>query len=254
MTDPLERLAIQSWCLRAWRKPDEVIARLAQLGIRHVELCGYHADPMDQGSAATLKQYLDAGLQITAFGVHTFTDSREQARRTVAFAKAAGALAISADFAPGGAFVAEQMAREFGIRVGVHNHGRRHKYGMDSALDVLFAEVPFIGLYLDTAWALDSGEDPVALVKKHRSRLVGLHLKDFVFDRAGKPVDVIVGSGNLDLDAVAQYLVETAWQGSVTIEYEGDVADPVPALHRCIEAVRSAFARARGRSAKTAST
>ena len=85
---------------------------------------------------------------------------------------------------------------------------------------------------------LDSGSDPLAVAKQFRERLFGVHLKDFVFDRAGKPEDVIIGTGNLDLNGLLAYLDETAFDGTLTLEYEGDYNAPIPATKQCVEAVR----------------
>jgi sugar phosphate isomerase/epimerase len=98
---------------------------------------------------------------------------------------------------------------------------------------------PRIGLCLDTAWALDSGEDPVKMTREFGGRLYGLHVKDFVFDRAGKPEDVIVGTGNLDLSGLVEACREVDFNGYAVLEYEGDVENPVPAVRKCVEAVRS---------------
>jgi sugar phosphate isomerase/epimerase len=90
---------------------------------------------------------------------------------------------------------------------------------------------------------LDSGEDPLAVARKFQDRLYGLHIKDFVFDRAGRPKDVIVGTGNLDLEGLAAFLTDIAFDGYLTLEYEGDVDDPVPATKECVDAVWAAFAQ-----------
>ena len=69
-------------------------------------------------------------------------------------------------------------------------------------------------------------------------RLYGVHIKDFVFDRAGKPEDVVVGTGNLDLPGLFKAMAEVSFNGSPILEYEGDIENPVPALRQCVEAVR----------------
>jgi sugar phosphate isomerase/epimerase len=103
----------------------------------------------------------------------------------------------------------------------------------------VFAQAsPRIGLSLDTAWALDAGEDPVKMIEEFGPRLALVHLKDFVFDRARKPEDVVVGTGNLPLPNVAAALAKAGFDGELVIEYEGDVANPVPALTACVQAIR----------------
>jgi sugar phosphate isomerase/epimerase len=108
-------------------------------------------------------------------------------------------------------------------------------------LEGVFGETSLnVGLCLDTAWMLDSGEEPVAVAAQFKERLYGLHVKDFVFED-GKPEDVVVGQGGLNLDALAAFLVEMGFDGYLTLEYEGDVDNPVPALRQCCDAIREAF-------------
>jgi sugar phosphate isomerase/epimerase len=115
--------------------------------------------------------------------------------------------------------------------VGIHNHGGPHWLGCARTLQWVFDQTSErIGLCLDTAWALDSREDPVAMAERFGSRLHGVHIKDFVFDRARQPEDVIVGTGNLDLPGLLKTMDAVGFSGAVVLEYEGDVENPVPAL------------------------
>ena len=95
-----------------------------------------------------------------------------------------------------------------------------------------------IGLCLDTAWALDAGEDPVAMAEKFGDRLYGVHFKDFTFDTARKHKDVVVGTGNLDLAGLYEVLKKIDFTGYAVLEYEGDVDNPVPALSECVEVIK----------------
>ena len=67
--------------------------------------------------------------------------------------------------------------------------------------------------------------------------LYGLHIKDFVFDQAGKPADVVVGTGNLDLVALNDTLKGIAFEGFAALEYEADVDNPVGPVTQCVQAV-----------------
>jgi len=142
--------------------------------------------------------------------------------------------------------MAERLAAEYDVRLGIHNHGGRHWLGSSQALRWVFAQSgPRVGLCLDTAWALDSGEDPVKMIEEFGPRLHLLHLKDFVFDRARKPEDVVVGTGNLPLAAVAAALAKVGFAGEAVLEYEGDVANPVPSVSACVKAIRKGLDIAR---------
>ncbi len=233
------RLGIQSWCFRSYKETGKLIEALKLCGVDRIELCGIHIDlnhPQE-----TLKQFSDNGIRISSFGVNGFTTDEAAARKVFEFAVMADFPVISADLASGALDLVEKLCAEYGRKIAIHNHGRKHKLGPVWALEDLFRRSSEnIGLCLDTAWMLDSGENPLEIARKYRSRLYGTHIKDFVFDRAGKPEDVVVGTGNLDLPAYLAYLRETDYQGYLTLEYEGDADNPVPALKQCVEAIRKA--------------
>ncbi|MDE0043549.1 MAG: TIM barrel protein, partial [Candidatus Poribacteria bacterium] len=83
--------------------------------------------------------------------------------------------------------------------------------------------------------------DPVEMAEKYRDRLHGVHLKDFIFARDGHPEDTVIGEGNLRLDALIQLLSDTGYDQFLTIEYEGNVENPVPNCKKCVEAIKNIF-------------
>lgn len=236
-------LAVQSYCFRGFKTNPEVARLTREIGVAAIELCGVHAK---FGEPATfpevLAAYRDAGVAVVSIGVETIDGDEAKARHRFEFARAAGARFMSVSFPLRGLAAAlraaERLAAEYDLRLGIHNHGGRHWLGNADALDWVLGQCgERIGLCLDTAWALDSKEDPVALVRRFGGRVHGLHLKDFVFDRAGKPADVVVGSGNLDLAGLREALGAVGFAGYAVIEYEGDVGNPVPALQQCVGAL-----------------
>ena len=245
MSNELYRsLAIQSWCFRCMKTNAEVISALRSCGVSAVELCGVHVNPLAGEYAKAIKEYADAGIAIASFGVHCFDADVNKGRRIFEFARAAGIKVINATFSPDGLDVAEKLCEEFRIKVMLHNHGRHDLYGSVHAIeDLLTRSSKNVGLCLDTAWILDSGDDPVEVAKRFRQRLYGLHIKDFVFDRAGRPEDTIVGTGNLNLNSLVALLRETRYDGVLTLEFEGEVNNPVPATRQCVDAVKAAFTK-----------
>ena len=166
-------------------------------------------------------------------------------RRPFEFARRANTRVLAVNFAPDTFFkaaaLAQQLAEEYDVRCGIHNHGGAHWLGNREMLTHIFAQSgPRLGLLLDTAWALEAGENPVKMVQKFGERLFGIHLKDFVFDAKGQPQDVIVGEGGLDLPAFVRAVQEIGFNGSCTLEYEAEPDNPLPALARCAEAIRGA--------------
>ncbi|MBN1676208.1 MAG: TIM barrel protein [Kiritimatiellae bacterium] len=241
-------LGVQSYCFRTYDNHADVIKAVQACGLSAIELCGKHLKLADgEEPAPVLKQYTDAGIAVSSYGVNRFSTDEAAARRVFEFAKLAGFGAISTSVGKDGAEptfrMLEQLGEAYDVNLAIHNHGRKDWLGSPETLQQVFAGTSSrIGLCLDTAWMLDSGADPVAIAAKFADRLYGLHIKDFVFDEQGKPEDVIVGTGNLDLKALLALLQSRDFKGYVTLEYEGDVADPVPSTKRCVEAVKATAA------------
>ncbi len=230
------RLGVQSWCFRTYKTTDDVIKAVQACGLDALELCGIHVDVNDSAAVdVALAQYRAAGIALTSFGVNGFSADAATNRPVFELAKKAGIRAISADFAPDAILTIERQCDEYGIKLAIHNHGRHHALGSVAALRDMFAKTtPNVGLCLDTAWMLDSGENPVAVAEMFADRLYGLHIKDFIFRRNGSPEDVIVGTGNLNLPALFDALAKIGFTGYTNLEYEGDVDNPVPSVQACV--------------------
>jgi sugar phosphate isomerase/epimerase len=237
-------LAVQSYCFRGAKDNAKVIEMIKAVGLSNVELSGVHVNFSDESVFdEVIGLYHGAGIRTCGLGVQNFTGNAEVERKWFEFAKRAGATTISATFAlnttPDSFRVAEALADEYDVNLAIHNHGGRHWLGSAEMLGHVFKTTsPRIGLMLDTAWALHSGEDPVAMADRFSERLYGVHLKDFLFDSAGKHQDVIVGTGNLDLPKLFATMRKNGFEGNLILEYEGDVNDPVPSVKECVSAVR----------------
>jgi inosose dehydratase len=246
MTDTKNNLGAQSYCFRHFKDNATVIEKLKACGLSKIELCGVHADFNNENSFdEVVRQYSESGVEIVSIGVQSFSNDEMKERKYFEFATRAGVKFISADFAvealPHCIESAQELAEEYGVKLAVHNHGGKHWLGNAQMLRNIFNHSSEqIGLCLDTAWALDAGENPLKLIEEFGSRLYGLHVKDFVFDRTRKPEDVVVGTGNLNLTQLLSTLEAASFSGYAVLEYEGDVENPVPALQKCVEAVRAA--------------
>ena len=245
MIDFKTELGAQSYCFRHFKDNATVIAKLKECGLDRIELCGVHADFTDESSFdSVIQEYSDAGVTITSIGVQGFKNDDANERKFFEFARRAGAKVISASFdintVPEAFDTASKLADEFDINLAIHNHGGYDWLGNAPTLRNVFSKTSErIGLCLDTAWALQAGHDPLQFAEEFSSRLYGLHIKDFVFDRAGKGEDVVVGTGNLDLPKLFEILKSQNYSGYAVLEYEGDVENPVPAIIECVVAVRA---------------
>lgn len=247
MTDIVSTLGAQSYCYRGFKDLKTVVSLVKETGLSAIELWGGHCDWADpskwESAIAALRK---GGITIHAIGVNGFANDPAKERNYFEFCRRAGVQVITANFSmdsvPDALRAAERMADEYDVNLAVHNHGGHHWLGSAEALRWLFKRTsPRIGLCLDTAWAIDASLDPVKAADEFKDRLYGLHLKDFVYERVRRPVDVIVGSGNLDLKALLAKLRENDFSGYAVLEYEADVQNPVPALKKCVAAVKAAW-------------
>lgn len=244
MSSKVNGLGVQSYCYRGIKTVPGLIAAVKETGVDCIELCGVHIDfAQREQHAGVIEQFRQAGIRIVSIGVNGISGDEAAARPSFDFVKAAGARNISVSFdinaQPACFRVAEQLAEEYDVRLGIHNHGGYDWLGSVAALGWVFKQTsPRIGLSLDTAWAMQTGSDLIKYVETFGERLFLLHIKDFVFDRAGRWQDVVAGSGNLDLARLQTALDKVGFAGDAIIEYEGDVDNPVPALQACVRAVR----------------
>jgi len=246
MTNLSRDLGVQSYTFRAFKDNARVAQLVKEAGLRKIELCGAHANFTDPAQFDTvIATYRDAGVDIVSIGVQGFRNDAATEAHFFEFVRRAGCKTMSVTFrldaTPAAFRTAEKLADKYDIHLAIHNHGGRHWLGCAEMLRHIFATTsPRIGLCLDTAWALDSGEDPVKMAEEFAPRLYGVHIKDFVFDSARKPKDVVVGTGNLNLPGLVAVLKKVNFAGFAVLEYEGDVNDPLPAVKKCVAAVRAA--------------
>lgn len=241
-----DRLAVQSYCYRGTKPLPDLLERVKKTGLSRLELCAVHVDFNDESTFdQAISTCQDAGIELVQIGVETFTGDVAHARKRFEFARKAGIKLISCHFVPDSFDEAHPMVTklcdEYDIDVAIHNHGGYHWLGNMEMLSYVFSQVsPRIGLCLDTAWALDARHNPVKMAEKFIDRLKSTHIKDFTFkpDRMG--VDTIVGEGNLDLPGLLKLLNDHHFTGPAILEYEGDIDNPVPALQKCVEAVKQA--------------
>lgn len=244
-----QRVGVQSWCFRNFKDNAQVVDLLAQVGSKNLELCGVHCnfrDPVQ--SAQVAAYYQQAGITIDSIGVERLSADEAAIRPIFEFAKLARCRTISVDFLPqdlpANFKLADKLAEEYDIRLGIHNHGGYHWLGSMQMLKyVLSITSPRIGVTLDTAWMMDAKGDPVKAVQELGSRLFALHFKDFIFHRNRASEDVIVGTGNLNLVELAKALRTINFSGTAVIEYELQPENPVLPLQGCLKNIVAALAQ-----------
>jgi sugar phosphate isomerase/epimerase len=128
-----------------------------------------------------------------------------------------------------------EQVKAMGMQFGFHNHNYEfQKFGNTTGFEILTkeADARLVCLEMDCYWITQSGNDPVAMLKKYGSRIQLLHLKD---RKAGFPTTQMlgpdaehmteVGSGTINWTAV----LETAEQTGVKHYFvERDNGDLTP--------------------------
>jgi sugar phosphate isomerase/epimerase len=75
---------------------------------------------------------------------------------------------------------AAMKAQSSGLKFGYHAHNYEYKVlGGETGFDVLMRELdPSVKLELDIFWAVEAGQNPQEMMRKHRDRLALIHIKD----------------------------------------------------------------------------
>ena len=185
----------------------------------------------------------DCGLRPVGLGIARLGDASGDAR-WFDTARAIGAAYLTADFDvsafPARIEATAALARAAGVAIAIHNHGAPHWLGNARMLGRFLTDAPpEFGLCLDTAWALDSREDPAAMIRTFAPRLRAVHLKDFAFDRGRTPREVLPGDGGLRLRELLSALREAAFAGELVIETEAPDLSPANARARWIAALEA---------------
>lgn len=185
-----------------------------------------------------------AGLTIMGGGTITWNKNDEAAiRKDFEYARHAGMPLIVAAPTHETLDVVEKLAKEFKIKVAIHNHGPEDKH-FPSPYDVYKAvkgRDPHMGLCVDIGHTVRTGTDPTKAVTELKDRVYDLHVKD-LRDLKDKDSQCIVGQGAIDFPGLFRALVQTNFTGHVGLEYEIDENDPLPGMLQSFAYMRGVLA------------
>jgi sugar phosphate isomerase/epimerase len=238
-------LGVASYSLRNFPRA-RAIEMVKALGMRHVNFKDVHL-PFDLSAAdlAVARQEIEAaGLVIVGGGVITFARDRDDdVQRYFAYAQAAGMPLITATADPTLLPRIERFAKQYDIRVAVHNHGPEDKH-FPSPYDVLRHVKdldPRIGLCMDVGHTTRTGTDVVRAIADAGPRLLDMHIKD-LRDRTDVGTQCIVGEGTIPIAAILRQLEAIGYRGYVNLEYEIDPDAPLPGMKQSVAYMRGALA------------
>ena len=124
-----------------------------------------------------------------------------------------------------------QRMKSSGLRLVYHNHAHElERFGDQTGLDTLFGAAAGDALQaeLDTYWLQFGGANPAAWIRRFKSRVPLVHLKDMAVVQ-GNPVDAEIGEGNLDWIEIlgACRDAETRW---LVVEQDAPRRDPMESV------------------------
>jgi len=137
----------------------------------------------------------------------------------------------------------EKLVKEFDIRVGYHEHGKRPNDPNYKVWDPKFVmslvkdRDSRIGACADTGHWATSGLKPLDCLRILRGRIISCHLKDRPVIGEQKP-DVVYGTGVSDVKGMLDELKQQGFNGNISIEYEANWDNSVPDVKQCIDFVR----------------
>jgi sugar phosphate isomerase/epimerase len=250
------RLGVASYSLRKFPL-DKTLEMVKALRTPYVNFKSVHLpyEKSPQELAALRKQIEAAGFQIVGGGTITFDkDTDEDVRRYFEYARAAGMPLMVATGAPTVLPRVEKFARQYDIKVAIHNHGPEDK-NFPSPYDVLKhvqGMDPRMGLCIDIGHTVRTGTDVVKAIGDAGPRLLDMHVKD-LRDLKAKESQCIVGEGELPIADIFRALDAIHYPGFVNLEYEIDADDPLPGMKQSFAYMRGVLAGLAPAGARTAS-
>ncbi len=169
---------------------------------------------------AILKELRKKGVKLVAFGVVNGNTEAEW-KQLFAFADAMGIQTINSEpkeeFLP----LVGQLASQYKIKVGIHNHPNPTPYWNPSIVlaAVAKANSDYVGACADIGHWVRSGLDPVACLKQLEGHVKSVHFKDLEA-KSPETHDVHWGTGVSNVAGVIAELKRQGFKGNISAEYE----------------------------------
>ncbi len=198
-----------------------------------------------QAEAEAVQAYTAAGIALHAVGAVSFSSGDEaDLRAKFEYAKRAGVpVIVAGDPAPEILPRVAEFARQYDMRIAIHNHGPEDKL-WHSPLDVLRAVKgmdPRLGCCIDVGHTARAGTDVVQAIREAGPRLFNVHMKDLT-DASRKESQVAVGRGILPVREIFEALMAIGYPGYVDLEYEIHPDDPMPGVIESFAYMRGVLA------------
>ncbi len=249
-------LGVQSWCFND-RPFDEMVAGLVAVGAGSLEMWSGHVEPPRQPrrSREALREWrlgadldefrrarraLDAkGIHLSAFNISIRSDWTDaEIDRAFRMARALGTDLITSSSNVSTAARIDPFARQYGIRVGFHNHARIRPDEFATPADFrkgIDGFSGYLGINLDTGHFTAAGLDALEFLREEHERIYSLHMKDRTKDGGPR---VPFGEGDTPLREILLLLRDEGWKIPAHVEFAYPAADRVEATRRNFDWMR----------------
>ncbi len=241
------RLGAQCWTFRD-RSLFETIDTAKSLGLRYLEMYpGQRLSPDDETKfnhdapvelREKVKQRLkDAGLEVWNYGVVNIPKDEAAARKVFDFAKDMKITTICSEPKPDAMDTVEKMAKEYDIKVAIHNHPKpAHYWDPQHVVEAIKGRDQRVGCCADIGHWVRSGIKPVDAMKQVEGRIMNFHFKDLSEFGKREAIDIPWGTGVSDVRAVLEEAKRQNYKGTIMVEYEhGKGPELVENVRKCIE-------------------
>jgi L-ribulose-5-phosphate 3-epimerase UlaE len=211
---------------------DQSIAMMKRVGITNLSVKEIHLplNSSEEKIKATIGKYTAAGINLYTVGV-IYMRSKEAVDQAFEYAKKVGVNMIVG--VPNYDLIdyCEEKVKAYDMRLAIHNHGPKDPlypspgdvYGRIKDKDSR------LGLCIDIGHTIRAGVLPEKAVREYKDRLFDLHIKDVtIAAEEGKAIEI--GRGVINFPELIKSLKKIQYKGVCSIEFEKDMADPLPGI------------------------
>ena len=240
------KLSMQSYTFHLFSVV-EALDKTQELGLKYIEIYpgqkmggefgdatfGYALTSEQQSQLKELAKLKD--VKIISTGV--WVPQRDEWEKVFQFAKEMEMEFISAEPVKEDWDVVENLAKQYQIKVAVHNHPNEASYWKpEILLENIGDRSPLLGSTADVGHYKRMEQDPIPALKKLEGRLIALHFKDIAPEGSEAVLeDVVWGTGILNVKGMLEELKRQNFKGYFTIEYEANWENNLPEIKKSID-------------------
>lgn len=207
---------------------ERIIEVMKAVDVKYISLKNFQLpyESNKQQTDEVIGKFKAAGIEVYGLGV-IYLKTETEVDNAFKYAQQAGVKVIIAAPAYEVLSYVEKKAKEYTIKVAIHNHGPEDKLFPD--IDTIFEKIktmdPLMGICLDVGHTFRCGHDPAAMLLKYKNRIYDMHVKD-VDSPVEKGQTVVNGRGKMNFVSLVKALNKSGYLGVCSLEFEqkGDPA------------------------------